>query len=132
MTARLARRSGNGTSAHARARSWTATSWLPHDRRVDEPQQLHGNRYWRLAVWALRIGYVALAVALVGLIVLVSTSTPWVLAIGVIGWLGAAAVTVTGVLRARHELSDPRPGLWPMRFMLIHDTVHARSSPQAF
>jgi hypothetical protein len=40
----------------------------------------------------------------------------------------AAAVTLTGVFRARGELSEPRPGLWPMRWMLLHDTVHARSS----
>ncbi len=97
---------------------------------MNEPQELHDNTYWRLAVWALPTGYVALAIAGVGLIVLVTASTPWVLAVGVIGWLGAAAVTLTGVLRARHELSNPRQGLWPIRFMLIRDTVHANSSPQ--
>ena len=97
---------------------------------MNEPQELQDNRYWRLAVWALRTGYVALAIAGVGLIVLVTASTPLILAVGVIGWLGAAAVTLTGVLRARHDLSNPRPGLWPMRFMLIRDTVHAKSSPQ--
>ena len=83
-----------------------------------------------MAVWALRVGYFGLVVGLVGLIVLLSGSTPWVLAVGAIIWLAAAVVTVTGVFRARHELPEPRPGLWPMRFMLIHDTVHARSSAQ--
>ena len=97
---------------------------------MNEPHELHDNSYWRFALWALRIGYLALAIVGVGVIALVTTSTPWLLAVGVIGWLGAAAVTVTGVLRARQELSDPRPGLWPMRFMLIRDTVHAKSSPQ--
>ena len=83
-----------------------------------------------MAVWALRVGYFGLAVAIVGLIVMLSGSTPWVLAVGVIIWLAAAVVTVTGVFRARHELPEPRPGYWSMRFMLIHDTVHARSSAQ--
>jgi hypothetical protein len=80
-----------------------------------------------MAVWALRVGYLALAVAIAGLIVTLSGSTPWVLAVGVIIWL-AAAVTLTGLLRARHELPEPRPGFWSMRFMLLHDTVHAQSS----
>jgi hypothetical protein len=77
-----------------------------------------------MAVWALRVGYLALAVGLVGLIALLSGSTPWILAVGVIGWLAAAVVTLTGVFWARSELPEPRPGLWPLRFMLIHDTVH--------
>ena len=83
-----------------------------------------------MAVWALRVGYFGLVVGLVGLIVLLSGSTPWVLAVGVIIWLATAVVTVTGVVRARHELPEPRPGLWPMRFMLIHDTVHPRPPAQ--
>lgn len=83
-----------------------------------------------MAVWALRVGYVALAVVVAGLVVLASGSTPWVLAVGVIGWLAAAAVLATGFVRARGELSEPRPGFWSMRFMLLHDTVHARSQAE--
>jgi hypothetical protein len=79
-----------------------------------------------MAVWALRVGYLGLGVGIVGLIVLASGSTPWVLGVGAIIWLVAAAVTVTGVFRARNELPKPRPGLWPMRFMIIHDTLRAR------
>jgi len=88
---------------------------------VDE---LRGSRYWSLAVWALRLGYVALVVALVGLIVKASGSTPWVLAVGVIGWLVAAVLIATGFLLARQELLEPRPGFWSMRLMLLHDSVH--------
>ena len=84
--------------------------------------------HWRTAVWALRVGYLGLAVGLVGLIVLWLASTPWVLAVGVIVWLACAAVTLTGVFRARRELPEPRPGWWSLRLMLMHDTVHARSS----
>ncbi len=97
---------------------------------MDEPPELQHNRHWRMAVWALRVGYLGLAVAVAGLIVLSLGKTPWVLAVGLIVWLAAAAVTLTGVFWSRHELSDPRPGYWPLRFMLIHDTVHARSSAQ--
>ena len=99
---------------------------------MDEPPELQQNGHWRMAVWALRAGYLALAVAIAGLIVTLSGSTAWILAVGLIIWLAVAAVTLTGFLWARHELPEPRPGYWSMRFMLIHDTVHARSSaPQS-
>jgi len=84
-----------------------------------------------MAVWALRLGYLALPVAIAGLIMMMSAgSTPWVLGVGEIIWLAAAAVTLTGFFWARHELPEPRPGYWSMRFMLIHDSVHALSSAQ--
>ncbi|HTU39876.1 MAG TPA: hypothetical protein VMF35_17900 [Acidimicrobiales bacterium] len=91
---------------------------------MDEPPALQRNRHWRMAVWALRVGFVGLALAIVGVVVLATGSTPWVLAVGVIIWLAAAVVTLTGVFWARGELAEPRPGLWPMRFMLLRDTVH--------
>ncbi|MGO9455899.1 MAG: hypothetical protein ACLP62_02465 [Acidimicrobiales bacterium] len=81
-----------------------------------------------MAVWALRVGYVGLGVAVAGLIVMFLGSTPWVLAVGVIIWLSAEAVTLAGIIWSRHELPEPRPGYWSVRFMLIRDTVHARSS----
>ena len=95
-----------------------------------EPPELQYNGHWRLAVWALRVGYVGLAAAIAGLILMSLGSTPWVLAVGVLIWLAAAAVTLAGFLWSRHELPEPRPGYWSMRFMLIRDTVHARSSAQ--
>jgi hypothetical protein len=97
---------------------------------MDEPPELQRNGHWRIAVWALRVGYLALAVAIGGLIAMPLGSTPWLLAFGVIVWLAAAAVTLTGFLWARRELPEPRPGFWSMRFMLIHDTVKARPSGQ--
>ena len=95
---------------------------------MEEPTELQHNGHWRMAVWALRVGYAGLAVAIAGLIVRSSGSTPWVLAAGVIIWLAAAAVTLAGVFWSRHELPEPRPGYWSLRFMLIHDTVRAQSS----
>ena len=95
-----------------------------------EPPELQNNGHWRMAVWSLRLGYVSLAVAIAGLILMSFGSTPWLLAPGAIFWVAAAAVTLAGFLWSRHELPEPRPGYWPMRFMLIHDTVHARSSAQ--
>jgi hypothetical protein len=113
---------------------------------MDELPELQYNAHWRTAVWAFRVGCFGLAIAIAGLIVMSSGSTPWVLAIGVIIWAAAAAaaasaaaasaaaasaaVTLAGFFRSRHELPEPRPGYWSMRFMLIHDTVHARSSAQ--
>jgi hypothetical protein len=95
---------------------------------VDEPPELQKLGHWRMAVWALRVGYLGLAVGIAGLILMSTGSTPWVLAVGVIIWLAAAGVTLTGFLRSRQELPQPRPGFWSMRFMLIHDTVHSRAS----
>jgi len=97
---------------------------------MEEPPELRHNAHWRMAVWALRVGYVGLAVAIVGLIVMSLGSTPWVLGVGVIIWFAAAAVTLAGFFRSRHQLAEPRPGYWSMRFMLIHDTVHAQSSDE--
>ena len=97
---------------------------------MDEPSELQYNGHWRMAVWALRVGYVGLAVAIAGLIVMSVGSMPWVLAAGVFIWLAAEAVTLTGYFWSRHELPEPRPGYWSMRFMLIHDTVHAQSPVQ--
>jgi O-antigen/teichoic acid export membrane protein len=97
---------------------------------MNEPLELQRNRHWRMAVWALRAGYIALAVAIAGVILMSSGSTPWVLAVGVIVWLAVAVVTLTGLLWARHELPEPRPGFWSLRLLLIHDSVHAVSSAQ--
>jgi len=99
---------------------------------MDEPLALQHNGHWRMAVWALRAGYVAVVVAVSGLIVMLSGSTPWVLAVGEITWLATAAVTLTGFFWARNDLPEPRPGYWSMRFMLIRDTIHALSSAQRF
>jgi O-antigen/teichoic acid export membrane protein len=95
-----------------------------------EPPELQNNGHWRMAVWSLRVGFVGLAVAVAGIIVMSSGSTPWVLAVGAIIWVACAAVTLTGFVWSRYELPEPRPRYWPMRFMLIHDTVHPRSSAQ--
>jgi hypothetical protein len=90
----------------------------------DGPSQLHRDGSWRMAVWALRVGYVGLIVAAAGLVALALGSTSWVLATGVIVWLVTVPVTLTGFLWARHELPMPRPGLWSMRMLLVHDSVH--------
>jgi hypothetical protein len=95
---------------------------------MDEPPELRHNGHWRMAVWALRVGYIGLVGVIAGLVVTLSGSTPWVLAVGVIVWLAAVGVTLTGLLSARHELPEPRPRFWSMRFMLVHDTVHAARS----
>jgi hypothetical protein len=92
---------------------------------VDEAQELQHDRHWRVAVSALRLGYVGLVVANVGLIALAFGSTPWILASGMIIWLATVPVTLTGFIWARSELPEPRPRLWSMRMMLVHDSVHA-------
>ena len=95
---------------------------------MEELDELQHNAHWRMAVWALRVGYLGLAVAIVGLIVLLSGGTPWVLALGVMLWLAVVVVTLVGFVSARLELPEPRPRLWSMRMRLIHDSVHAQPS----
>lgn len=92
------------------------------------PELQQGNGRWRIAVWGLRVGFVGLAVALAGLVAMSLGSTPWILGVGEIVWLAAAAVTLTAFFLFRHELPEPRPRYWPMRYLLIHDTFHARPS----
>jgi hypothetical protein len=96
-----------------------------HNPGVEEPAGLQHNAHWRLAVWSLRVGYLGLVIVVAGLVALLSGATPWVLAAGTFVWLGAAVATLTGVVAARRDLGEARPGLWPLRFMLLHDTVHA-------
>ena len=95
---------------------------------MDEASELQRNVHWKMAVWALRVGFVAVAAILVGVIVLSSGGTPWVLAAGAIFWLACAVVIATGFLLTLHDLPEPRPGFWSMRFTLIHDTVRVRAS----
>ena len=59
---------------------------------MDEQAGLRADGRWRMAVWALRLGYLGLLVAIAGLLVILLGSTPWVVAVGVITWLVAAAV----------------------------------------
>ena len=79
-----------------------------------------------MAVWALRVGFVAGHHDPVGIMVLSSGGTPWVLAAGVIFWLACAVVIVTGFLLTLHDLPEPRPGFWSMRWMIIRDAVGFR------
>jgi hypothetical protein len=92
------------------------------------PGLQQGNGRWRIAVWGLRVGLVGLAVAVAGLVAMSLGSTPWILGAGEIVWLAAAAVTLTAFSLSRHNLPEPRPRYWPMRLLLIHDTMHARPS----
>jgi hypothetical protein len=104
------------------ARGWDACT-VPG---MNEPIELAHNKHWRAAVWALRVGYVALFVGLIGLVVLELGHTPWVLASGVIVWAGVAIVTSTNFFWAWAEMSKPRPGYWALRLMLIRDSVRIR------
>jgi hypothetical protein len=103
------------------------TAWVPSTViGMDETITLQRNGHWRMAVWALRVGFVAIATIAVGLIVLSFGGTPWVLAAGVIFWLACAVVIATGFLLTLHDLSTPRPGFWSMRWTIIHDAVGLR------
>lgn len=93
---------------------------------MDTSPDLRGNRSWRTAVWSLRVGYVGLVVAIVGLVVRGSGSGPGILAVGVVWWLLAAAATLTAFFRARAGLTEPRPTFWSMRMALVRDSVRPR------
>ena len=93
---------------------------------MDGPIALQGNGHWQVAVWALRVGFVAIATIVVGFIVLAFGGTPWVLAIGVIFWLACAVVIASAFLLTLHDLPEPRPGFWSMRWTIVHDAVGLR------
>lgn len=93
---------------------------------MDAPTELQRNGHWQMAVWALRVGLLAISTIIVGTIVVSFGATPWVLAIGVILWLACAVVIATGFLLTLHELPEPRPGFWSMRWTIIHDAVGLR------
>ena len=76
---------------------------------MEEPAELLQNGHWRMAVWGLRVGFLGLAVAIAGIIVMSSGSTPWVLGAGVLIWLVAAAVTLAGVFGARRSFPTRDP-----------------------
>ena len=93
---------------------------------MDEHTELQRNGHWKMAVWVLRVVFVAVITILVGVIVLSSGGTPWVLAAGMIFWLACAVVIATGFLLSLHDLPEPRPGFWSMRGMIIRDAVGLR------
>lgn len=92
---------------------------------IDGPIELKRDGHWTMAAWALRIGLFAIATIVVG-IVRSFGGTPWVLATDVISWLACAVLIGTGFLLTLHDLPEPRPGLWSMRWMTIHDAVGLR------
>ena len=55
------------------------------------------------------MGYVGLAVAITGLIVMSLGSTPWVLAAGLIIWFAAAALLPDGPVFGKDDLLGGRP-----------------------
>lgn len=93
---------------------------------MDATRTLQSNPHWQMAIWALRAGYAGLVVVAAGLVLTIAGSTPWVLVTGMTIWLVAALVTMVGFLWGRQDLPEPRPGFWPIRRMLLHDSVHAR------
>ena len=95
---------------------------------MDASRDLQHDRRWRTAVWSLRIGYVGLFVAIVGLIVTLAGGTPWILAAGMIVWLVNVVVILIGFFSARSAMAEPRPTLWSMRMALLADSWHARQS----
>ena len=95
---------------------------------MDQHEALQHVTLWRTAVWTLRVAYVALVVVIVGIVVDASGGTSAVLAVGVVFWLVTAVTTAVCFMRARAQLSEPRPGFVAIRSMLLHDSVHRRPS----
>jgi hypothetical protein len=95
---------------------------------MDQHETLQHVTLWRTAVWTLRVAYVALVVAIVGIVVSASGGTSVVLAVGVVLWLVTAISTAVCFMRARAQLPEPRPGFVAIRSMLLHDSVHRRLS----
>ena len=92
---------------------------------ADDPD-LGACRPWRAAVWALRCGYGALGVVAFGLVVRATGGTPWILAAGVVAWLGCAVVLAIGFVRTLLRHPGLRSHFLGVRRRLLSDTVHRR------
>ncbi len=125
-----ARRHSRGSIASETAdRGKNTPGVLPRPRyhsNVDEPRELGGNSHWRLAVRDLRVSFGALRLGIVGLVTMLAGSARWVLVGGATLWVIGGALTSVEFYWARHQLPEPRPGYWPMRFWLMRDSLHAR------
>ena len=91
---------------------------------MNDLDELVHTKSWRIAVWSLRVGFVALAILIIGLIVVALGGTPWILAVGEISWIATVVVTTPAFFRARYVTPSPRPRLWTMRMALLRAAVH--------
>jgi hypothetical protein len=87
-------------------------------------------KYWRLAVWGLRVIGPGLAVVVIGLVALPwSTGTAQaILAVGMGIYLVGVVITVVGIVLVYREVPPPRANFIWLRWSLLHDAVHARSA----
>lgn len=90
---------------------------------MDQHERLRQSPMWKRAVLALRCGYGALVVVVVGLVMNAVTGTPVVLAVGLVLWILAAITTAVCFQRARTSLPAPQPGAIEVRGMLLRDSV---------
>jgi hypothetical protein len=106
-------------------------SRLPHTMaRMDDATNPRNSKYWRLAVWGLRVIGPGLAVVLAGLVALLwSTGTAQaIVAVGMGIYLAGVVITVVGIVLVYREVAPPRPNFIQLRWTLLHDAVHARSA----
>lgn len=89
---------------------------------------LRVDRRWRTAVWALRVGFVGLALVIVGVIVNRSSSTTGfgILVAGLLVYVASSAVTLSRVLAALRSLPEPRPTFMTIRLDLVRDVFRRR------
>ena len=97
---------------------------------MDEGTQLVNGSPWRLAVWGIRVIGPGLAVAAAGLVTLLwSRGTGLaILAAGMGIYLVGVMITVVGIILVYREVPPPRPNFIQLRWSLLHDAVHTRST----
>jgi hypothetical protein len=95
---------------------------------MDQHEALQHVTLWRIAVWTVRVAYVALVAVIVGIVLNASVGTSAVLAVGVVLWLVTAVTTAVCFMPARAQLPEPRPGFVAIRSMLLDDSVYRRPS----
>lgn len=90
---------------------------------------LRDDRRWRAAVWALRVGFLGLALVIVGVIVHRTSSATGlsILIAGVVVYLVSSAVTLSRVFAALRSLPQPRPSFMTIRLDLFRDVFRRRS-----
>ena len=97
---------------------------------MDKATDPRDSSQWRLAVWGLRVIGPGLAVVVAGIVAL-----PWstgtgqaIVAVGIGIYLVGVVITVLGIILVYREVPPPRPNFIQLRWSLLHDAVHARST----
>lgn len=83
---------------------------------------------WSRAVFGLRMAFIAITFAVVGILLHSVAGGPflYMTAVGMIVYLVALVIVLSGMLPGYFSLEKPRPRFWNMRMALVKDCFRSR------